>query len=406
MFSLGDILSYLPGVRGRAGWEDQFWQTFVPWFGRQVLGLKGLESVATIGSSGDRLFDWVQAGAMLALAFCGAIGWVWFDRARRWDGWVNDFVRIAIRYTLGATMLSYGIGKILHQQMSGPSFPRLLESYGESSPMGLAWTFVGLSWAYSAFAGGLEFVGGLLLFFRRTTTLGALLTAAVMTNVLMMNLCFDIPVKLYSAQLLGLAILLVAPAASRLLAVLVWHRAAPAAGEAEIVRPWPTGRSRRLIAFVKILIGLQILWSTAGQRTWTWMQRPAPIHPPLYGLYEVTSFKCDGEIRPPLLTDPLRWRRVAFDEGNRLWLVSMDDRGSYFRLKFGPKPGSFTMQSANGGDQPLESFTFRQATPDQLLLEGKFGGAMLAVELKRADESKLRLINRGFHWVSERPFNK
>jgi hypothetical protein len=84
----------------------------------------------------------------------------------------------------------------------------------------------------------------------------------------------------------------------------------------------------------------------------------------------------------------------------------MDDRGSYFRLKFGPKPGSFTMQSANGGDQPLESFTFRQATPDQLLLEGKFGGAMLAVELKRADESKLRLINRGFHWVSERPFNK
>jgi hypothetical protein len=405
LFVAGTLADFIP-VAGWAGRiYEGMWKNFVPWFARVVLQVSEPVVFKSSGS-GDKLFDWVQAAAMLTVALIGALGWSVFDRARRWDGWARDVTHIAARYFLGAMMLSYGIAKILHLQMPGPDFPRLLEPYGESSPMGLAWTFVGLSWAYSAFAGGLEFLGGALLFFRRTTALGALLTAAVMTNVLMMNLCFDIPVKLFSAQLLFLALLLAAPKASRLCDVLVWHRTSPPEADVDLVRRWPTGRAGRLFTVVKVLIVLLIFWGVAGQRTWTWLNTPAPARSPLYGLYEVTSFKRDGETRPPLLTDALRWRRVAINDRNLLWLVSMDDRGSYYRLKFSSNAGSFTLQAINGRDQPLEPFTFRQVAPDQLVLEGKFGGARLVVELRRADEIKLRLINRGFHWVSEVPFNK
>jgi hypothetical protein len=39
---------------------------------------------------------------------------------------------------------------------------RLLKPYGESSPMGLLWTFMGYSTGYNLFTGGAEALGGLL----------------------------------------------------------------------------------------------------------------------------------------------------------------------------------------------------------------------------------------------------
>src|SRR4030095_7643936 len=96
----------------------------------------------------------------------------------------------------------YGMIKVFRGQFPSPSPGRLIETYGDSSPMGLMWNFMGYSSAYVIFAGVSESLGALLLFFRRTTTLGALVLTAVMTNVVAMNLCFDVCVKLGSMNYL------------------------------------------------------------------------------------------------------------------------------------------------------------------------------------------------------------
>ena len=41
---------------------------------------------------------------------------------------------------------------------------------------------------------------------------------AVMTNVVILNFCYDVPVKLYSSELLLMAVLLFAPHARRVIA--------------------------------------------------------------------------------------------------------------------------------------------------------------------------------------------
>jgi hypothetical protein len=46
-----------------------------------------------------------------------------------------------------------------------------------------------------------------------TLLLGALLVAATTTNVLLLNLSYDVPVKLYSVHLLVMALFLAAPMA-------------------------------------------------------------------------------------------------------------------------------------------------------------------------------------------------
>src|SRR5690348_18320881 len=85
------------------------------------------------------------------------------------------------------------------------------------------------SWPYSLFAGVMESVAIVLLCFRRTATLGALTTVAVMTNVALMNIAYDVQVKLYAVMLVVSAAVLVAYDTPRLVAMFVTNRAiAPA----------------------------------------------------------------------------------------------------------------------------------------------------------------------------------
>src|SRR5947199_1204250 len=105
-------------------------------------------------------------------------------------------------------MLSFGAYKVIKSQFPAPSLDRLLEPYGDSSPMGLLWTFMGASKAYTIFGGFAEMLGGALLTVRRTTLLGALVCIGVITNIVMLNFSYDVPVKLYSTHLLLMAIFL------------------------------------------------------------------------------------------------------------------------------------------------------------------------------------------------------
>jgi hypothetical protein len=65
--------------------------------------------------------------------------------------------------------------------------------------------------ALHIFCGIVEVVGALLLVWRRTTILGALISSAALLNVVVLNVSYDIGVKLYSLHLLLMAAFLLAP---------------------------------------------------------------------------------------------------------------------------------------------------------------------------------------------------
>ena len=120
--------------------------------------------------------------------------------------------------------LAMDLAKYFTCKCPSPFLFQLVQPFGDKSPMGLAWSFVGYSSAYSAFTGWGEIIGGGLLFFRRTTTFGALLSMVVIGNIVAINFCYDVPVKLYSSTLFIMSVFLAAPDLKRLLNVFILNK--------------------------------------------------------------------------------------------------------------------------------------------------------------------------------------
>jgi hypothetical protein len=157
--------------------------------------------------------------------------------------------------------------------------------------------FMGHSSAYGAFVGCVELVGACAVLFRRTVTIGALLLVGALSNVVMINLCYDVPVKLWSIQLLLMSAFLLLPDLQRLADVFLFNQPTDAV---ELRAPAPPTWKTRARPFVKAaLIGCSLF--TAGQ---TAFSNRTPPPSPLHGFYEVSTFTPEGRERPPSLFEP------------------------------------------------------------------------------------------------------
>lgn len=362
----------------------------------------GVESIPTdVTGSGDRTIDWLILLAVLGLAVLATGVWTGLDREGRHDERVRGFVRIMLRYSLGFLMLSYGIAKLdaAHSQFPAPGMGRLTQPIGNSSPMGMLWTFMGSSQAYTKFAGIGECVGGALLLSRRTTLAGALVLVPVITNVVMLNFCYDVPVKINSSHYLAMAIVLVLPDARRILDVVLLRRAVAAAPPVGVLR-WRGRRAPVIAAKVLLLaaffLPMYLSFRGGGEQTANWYD----------GYWQVDSFVRDGVDVPPIATDSTRWNRMKFEsQGGTSYM-----RWHYMDGSYGPlyivagADEHFTFKPPQGG--PGVMFTLTRSDADHFALAGYASNHELRVTLHRVRAEQMPLTSRGFHWISEVPYNR
>jgi hypothetical protein len=50
--------------------------------------------------------------------------------------------------------------------------------------------------------------------------------------------------------------------------------------------------------------------------------------------------------------------------------------------------------------------TYEQVSPEVMTLAGALNGSALTARLRRSEERKFLLTDRGFHWINEAPFNR
>ncbi|NOQ72116.1 MAG: hypothetical protein GQ574_08950 [Crocinitomix sp.] len=114
-------------------------------------------------------------------------------------------------YYLSLTLLIYGCNKVFKYQFYFPEPNTLFTPLGQLNPDILYWSSMGTSYSYSVFAGLIEILPAFLLLFRKTRLLGALIALGVLINVLMINIGFDIEVKIFTSFLILLSLILLQP---------------------------------------------------------------------------------------------------------------------------------------------------------------------------------------------------
>jgi uncharacterized membrane protein YphA (DoxX/SURF4 family) len=379
-----------------------FWHWLIPGVGKNLLDLNRPITIFTNGS-GDTTYDYVLLLTMVLLSILICIGWSILDRNRKSYNTAYYWLCVLLRYYVGVIMLNYGFGKVFHLQMPYPYLSRLVQPYGDSSPMGLVWTYVGQSKAFSAVVGWSEVICGLLLFFRKTTLVGALLTLIVMGNVMAVNFCYDVPVKLFSSVLELMALYLTAPYLKKLYQALIQHKPTTLNNYYQ-----PIFSKKWFVIGIKVLkfliIADALFYGIKGSIDQGKQYGDNAPKPPLYGIYNTELVIRNNDTIPPLTTDTSRWKQVViqFNDYARIKLMNDTLRNYNFKVDTVLKkaivyPNWDTLNKTN--------FNYIKES-DYLVLSGRMKNDSLFIKLKRFDEKNFRLMSRGFHWINEYPYNR
>lgn len=378
------------------------WNALADWLAPRLLG-QPLAALAPNGS-GDTLRSYVLAGLYLVAAGLGTLVWSVAEGRRDWTPRLGWPAHTTLRFWVAFYLLFYGWSKLLLSQMPAPDFPDLLTPLGEMSPMGLLWRSVGVSPLYERAGGLAEIVPGLLLLSRRTSLLGALLGAGVMAYVLLLNLSFDVPVKLFSGHLLLYCLLLLAPFWPRLW-LFVTNRPVPP-------QVYPaaasTAGSRRAALAARGLVVLAALLLPPWQVTRTGGPYGPASRSDLAGIFWVQPSEQVAD-RPGWYTP---WVKLALGE----WLYRSDlvaaapqgqatalqSDGTRLRGSYSADPATRTLDLQLGNFSGKFRYV-RQA--GGLRLDALDPPVLPVLTLRPALDATL-LRDRGFRWVNERPFNR
>jgi uncharacterized membrane protein YphA (DoxX/SURF4 family) len=370
------------------------WNNLVDWTGKHLLHLKSPIEVFF----GDTVFEWVLVLSLLLLAAIATVVWSWIDRRRSYVS-LHEWLRLVVRLWLAAFLISYGAVKVFPAQFPPPSLARYLGTYGSSSPWGLMWTFIGASRGYQFFTGALELTAGVLIVVPQLTTLGALLAVATLSNVLALNIGYDIHVKLFSAHLLAAALFLAAPDLHGLFRFFVERRAAGPRPAPELLRGvWMNRALLGLqIAFGLYVAAIMMGWSYHRARSRSEMVEKTPF----YGIWTVDEFVRDGVIHAPLTTDELRWQRVVIESSNSIGLQMMNGDLQHYDLKLDLL--THVIEISGHNPETLARFAYASdAGGRTLALQGEEENHPLRLTLHRVEPNFL-LMTRGVRWVHPFP---
>lgn len=278
----------------------------------------------------------------VALGIALVIGTVWtfIVRKNEPDNYnkLYYWLRVIVRYRIALGLIAFGFLKFYPMQMPSPSYANLETALGDYNTYKLYWQQVGVSIWYEIVLGIVEIAGGILLFFRGTTALGAVINMGVLGNIAHANIAYDGSVHVYSSFFVLLSLFILVPYIPYLWKLLI---------KGEDVTPhfyYPTvnPRTRNIVKYSFVFVFTILYGILRYDIHYNQGYLKDPVTPGLTnaaGVYNVTTFKLNGKEIPYSPLDSVRWQQVIFEKWSTL----------VYKVN---KP--FTISLPNGDPQPKD----------------------------------------------------
>ena len=308
------------------------WYKFVINIDWTSLHYRDLYDIARFGSGlnifgntifGNSLLGYANWIITLIAAIVGGAIWTAIDYWRKGPAEYNllyYWLRVVVRYRAGIGIIGFGFTKLLPLQLPYPSLGLLGTDFGDLTAQKIYWLQIGIVPWYEVFAGVVEVAAGALLFFRKTTLLGAALLFGALGDIVYVNFAYDGGVHGYSSYFVLLSAFLLVqyiPELHRLL--ILEKRTIPNYYYPSFSVPW---QKYTRVAVKTAVIGVFLVWFFYLQLVnflYDPYKQPATKGiTELRGQYNVTEFKINGKELPYSPTDSVRWSEATFENWTTL----------------------------------------------------------------------------------------
>lgn len=366
-------------------------------------------------ASGKNYVGWLTT--LLLSILVGAL-WHLLDKKRRDYSQLIYWFFVIVRYGLALRMSWFAIAKVFPVQMPFPTISQLNTNLGEFTPGKLYWLTTGVSPFFEVFAGVFELVATVLILFRRTTTLGALMMIAILLPIWFVNIGYDAGVEVTSLHILTLAVLLLVKDIKAFWEILILHKTSvvPNFQAPHFTQPWQkTTRLALKWGFILIFLvyrGFEYGRVYAAEKTFKLPLTDGVKS--LAGFYDVASFQINHKTLPYNPNDTLRWQNVVFEKFNTFSIkvanqtrLNTDNKvrtteyyGNVGRLYYGYDLDSVAHKIVLKNRADISKkliFHYQKTNHNELILNGiNESSDSLSIVLKRQDKY-YPLVDKQFH---------
>jgi hypothetical protein len=220
-----------------------------------------------------------------------------------------------------------------------------------------------------------------------------------MGNVMMMNFCYDVPVKQFSGHLVFISLLILGPDLKRIFLFILGLAPASLVYEPVVYEK----RYKRLIVRwgkAAILVLFTLLFFDQGFDTGN-DSEPKLAGEKLTGSYNTSLLILNKDT---LLSSQIPFIRKMAIKGQYLSFTSCMDSSKGYKTKFDTVAKTLRLTYTKDTTQ-ITTLAYK-VEKDRMILSGKWNGKEMHAEFIKKDQKKYLLTNRGFHWINEFAYNR
>ena len=246
-------------------------------------------------------------------------------------------------------------------------------------PVVLAWACLGDSYEYEFFIGCGQIIAAMLLLYRRTATLGAILLVTILANIVFVNFSFNVCVKFFSCTYLLMALYLLADDAKRLVNFFILNR---------IVEPrtfpplFTSFTGMRILKILGVLDFIGIIFYPLYD-TWS-MKTKYNIgkHTAIYGVWTVDSVHASSDtLNAKLTTDSIGWKKIIFENYDNAYVKSWKTTRTGFHYEVDSAKHTLNMNSTFPDSSIVIKAKYKMIK-DTLIINGMYNKDTLFTKMR------------------------
>lgn len=325
---------------------------------------------------------------LLVFAILASIAFHYFSFLKKYQTKFFQVLRLLFFYYLSMQLLKYGFDKIFKAQFYLPEPNILYTTLGNIDKDLLFWSTMGTSRAYNIFMGMLEVVPAIFLLFRKARPLGLLIAIPVLINVVAINFCFDISVKIYSVFLLLLSCYLFATYVNSFYQFFILQKKAKLNNSSSLFKEKGLFQTALKILIIG-LIFFEVLFPYFSTQNFNDDFAPRPF---LHGAYEVEEIVTQDSVN----NEQPRVKRLYIHRNGYLIFQNEKEEMQDFKLTIDEKLGKFELTNYKNQSIKLDYQYF----PSAEILEVQFfqNKKEYTLKTKVLDWKKLPALQNNFHW--------